>query len=136
MEGIRAVPVVLLALGAVCVGYAVATGQASEGVLLIFPFVIGSSWLLALGVVLLFFGLLTLPLAFGSEPPSLPHQSASIRDEAPPSSSTIGGVVLLGPVPIFFGGWRHPLRWVYWLAVAVGLVVLFVFVFLWLAGRR
>jgi uncharacterized membrane protein len=42
------------------------------------------------------------------------------QDLAPRS----GGLVLVGPVPFFFGAWQRPPRWIYWLAVLFGALFL------------
>jgi uncharacterized membrane protein len=107
-----------LVLGLVLLAAALATGGAQLELLVIVPvFVGGASALFLGGVIALFLGLLLLPLAFGVrfalDPVSL-DQSADSR----PSRS--GGVILLGPFPLFFGAWKSPSRVSWWIAAAVG----------------
>ena len=109
-------------------------GGASLALVVVVPVIFGASTEFFLGVVVLFFGFVTLPLAFGytfvtdeaseGQPPS--------RAEAPPEE--VGGLLLIGPVPIFFGRWKHVSRRIRMAAVAVGAVLLGVAVglFLWL----
>jgi uncharacterized membrane protein len=122
MSGLRFAGPVLLALGVVLIVAAVATGSAGLVVVVVFPvFVGGASALFLGGVAALFLGIFLLPLAFDFElvaPPNAP--------EAPRSASSggSGGLILLGPFPLFFGSWSHPTRRTYWAAVVVGAAVL------------
>jgi uncharacterized membrane protein len=47
-----------------------------------------------------------------------------------------GGVVLIGPVPIFFGSWRGANRRTKWLVAAIGGAVLILFVVAWVFAVR
>lgn len=129
----RVVPIALLAGGLACVAYAVATGGATAGVFVVFPFVIGTGPIALLGVVLFVLGLLTLAWAL---PAPAPPARPSRAPPGAPSGSEVGGFALIGPVPIFFGSWRSVDRRVYWLAVAagLGLLLLLFFVGAWLVG--
>ncbi len=118
------VPVGLLAAGAAVVVIAVLRGEATAGLLVVFPFVVGQSALLLLGVGLLIAGFLTLPLAFALErtgplPPAEPATTGERR-------GTSGGLVLIGPIPIFFGSWKNVSRRTRIAAAAVGAAVLIV----------
>ena len=105
MRASAAVPVILLLAGAGLLADAVVRGGASVAWVVVFPVFFGGSALFFLGVVLLFFGFVTLPLAVGSwfewEDPdaTLPSHGAT-----PPAE--VGGLILIGPVPFFFGRWR------------------------------
>lgn len=103
MRAAALVPVLLLAAGVGLVAVALAEGGASLALVLVVPVVVGRSLEFALGVLLLIAGLLTLPLAF---PP--PATSDEVGAGSPPggASSDVGGLVLIGPVPIFFGRYR------------------------------
>ncbi|MGA8302411.1 MAG: DUF131 domain-containing protein [Thermoplasmata archaeon] len=96
------VPAVLLAVGAVLVALAALQGAARLAVVVVVPVVFGSSIEFVVGVLLLLAGLFSLGLAF---------EPAEETDEpgvaSPPrTSSGGGGLVLVGPVPLFFGAWR------------------------------
>jgi uncharacterized membrane protein len=133
----RLAPGLLLLGGIGAIAEAVATGQARLYLVVIVPVVSGSSPLLALGVVALLAGLLALPFAFGAEAPprSLPTAPRAAPPGAPPAPrEAMGGVVIVGPFPIFFGGWRRPSRRAYWLAVVVGVAALVVLVAVALAA--
>jgi len=125
MRPIAIVPAVLFVGGAVLIGLAVASGGASFGLLLIVPFVIGRSLDLAIGVLLLVAGFLTLPLALrdGFEVDSPPGPSSA----GGPGGS--GGVVIVGPVPIVFGSWKRlsrRARLLLWIGAAAAFVLLVV----------
>ena len=129
MHLVRSLPFALLAAGVVSLVAAVATGEATFYLVLVVPVLTGSSGLPLLGVVLLFLGFLTLPLGFPTDAHEgndvlLSSAPSSPRGPTPRSSSGSGGVILLGPVPIFFGSWKDPSSRVYWVAVLVGVVVL------------
>lgn len=121
------VPVVLLVAGAGLVTVAVLAGGASVSLLLIVPVVTGRSAEFLLGVVLLLAGLFLLPWLWAGEVEEAPPlESEAVRGPAGNSSVGGGGVVLIGPVPIFFGGWRHLPRRARVAVALVGGVVLVV----------
>ena len=112
----------LLVLGLVLVGAAVATGAAQFTLFVVFPvFVGGASALFLGGVVALFLGVFLLPLAFSSG--SIDVECPEVGDDRGASTGS-GGLLLIGPVPIFLGAWKHPRRRTYWLAVGIGAALL------------
>jgi len=122
MRAIRLLPFGLLAGGIALLALVVYEGAATVSIFVVVPVVTSSSPWLLLGALLLVSGLWTLPFAwwdddreFDPEPPR-PTRSTNQR--------AAGGLVLIGPVPIFLGGWRQPRATVYWLAVALGSVAL------------
>jgi uncharacterized membrane protein len=114
----RALPVALLSLGILLVVVAVATESARLYLVVFIPVVAGSSGWLVGGIACFFVGFLTLPLLWSEPTPAVP--SGPARPAGARATDRSGGLVLLGPVPIFFGAWRHPSTRLYWLAVAVG----------------
>ena len=95
----------------------------------------GGSAEFLLGVVALVAGFLLVPLlSWGDTGIEEPEASEPLTSPAAPSSAsaTTGGLVLVGPVPIFFGSWRNvSTRTRLWVAIAGALVlVLFVVGFL------
>jgi uncharacterized membrane protein len=123
---IRLLGPALIMAGIATVVLAVAEHQATLYLVLFVPVVTGASALLALGIVLLLAGLLALPMTLlaGSatyeEAPRSGPREAPGNEMAPRS----GGLVLVGPVPFFFGAWQRPPRWIYWLAVLFGALFL------------
>lgn len=108
----------LLVLGVGLVLAAVATGAAQVELLVILPvFVGGASALFLGGVLAIFLGLVLLPLSLGMEFALDPIGAEPTESSAPPRS---GGVVLVGPFPLFFGSWRSPSRASWWVAAGVG----------------
>ncbi len=130
---------VLLAAGVALVADAVAQGGADVWLVVVVPVISGSSAEFLLGVVALVAGLLLLPFGLaervGGERPFPPDEPGR---PLPPSegSSGAGGLVLVGPVPIFFGSWRNvSARTRLWVAVAGALVLVVFLVGLWVAVR-
>jgi uncharacterized protein (TIGR00304 family) len=124
--------------GAALVADAVLRGQASLSLVLVVPVFSGSSVEFLLGVVLLVVGFLLLPLSLWepseSEPLLRPAEGPSVP---PPSTGAAGGgVVLIGPVPIFFGAWKNVSRRVRLLAAVAGAVLLVVLVVGFLVAVR
>jgi len=128
-------PTGIAALGAIIVGVAllvdaVLHGRAVLSLVFIVPVLSGGSVEFLLGAALLVVGLFLLPLAFWepaeSEPLPPPPEGPGTTSPGPASAS--GGVVLIGPIPIFFGGWKNASSRVRLLAAIVGAVVLVVFV--------
>lgn len=122
VEARRWIPILLLGGGIALVVHAVLAGRAAVALLVIVPVVYGASVELLLGIVLLFAGILTLPLLLvpplGSEtPPPLPEP----RER--PAEGGGGALVLLGPVPLFFGSWRRAPTWVRWAAAGFGIAL-------------
>jgi uncharacterized protein (TIGR00304 family) len=114
------------AAGAALLADAILHGRASLSLVVILPVFSGRSPEFLLGVVLLVLGFFLLPLALwepsDSEPLSL---SAEGPAGAPPTGHAVGGgVVLIGPVPIFFGAWKNVSRRVRFLAALAGAVLL------------
>jgi len=101
------VPVALLGAGVAFVVDAVARGAASVALIAIIPVISGTSAEFLLGVVLLLVGILTLPLAFLRWDVS--RDAAAVldpRDRGETPSEEVGGLLLVGPVPVFFGSWK------------------------------
>lgn len=118
-------PIGLLLAGAALVGYAVVQGGATVSLLLIVPVVTGRSVEFLAGVVLLLLGFVLLPLLWPGEFATREEPSA-VSPAAPSEGTSVagGGLLLIGPVPIFFGGWRQiPLSARVAVAVAGALVV-------------
>jgi uncharacterized membrane protein len=128
------VSLVLLVGGAGLIVDAIARGGASVALVVVFPVVFGASAEFFLGVVLLFLGFVTLPFAFGYTFATEEAEDGAPRShhEVPPQE--VGGLLLIGPVPIFFGRWGHVRRRTRVLAALAGaaLLVAAVAVFLWL----
>lgn len=106
-------------VGAGLLADAVVTGGARVSLFLVFPVVSGGSAEFLLGLVAFVLGLFTLPLALATS-------ETLVGDDARegPGGGLRGGVVLVGPVPIFFGDWRAAGRRDYFVWAVVGSLVL------------
>lgn len=122
-------PTLLLA-GIGLVVLAVVRSEAALHLVIVVPVVTGSSPAFVLGVLLLVAGFGLLPLAL-APPAEAAAGPTAVAGGSPESPEGFGGVVLVGPVPLFFGAWRHPGRRRYLLAVAVGAALLVVAAALW-----
>jgi uncharacterized protein (TIGR00304 family) len=130
------VPIGLLGASAALIAWAILHGGASLAVVVVVPVIFGSSVIFFAGVVLLLAGLFTVPLAFepGVETEETPV--ASPPGPAPSSSGGGGGLVLIGPVPIFFGSWKHvSSRTRLWVAGVGAAILVVAAVAFWLAVR-
>ncbi len=115
----RAGPVVsgaLLAAGVGLVADAVVRGGARASLVVVIPVVSGGSAEFLVGVLLLVVGFFSLPFTLGT----LAAPEPSSGTDPSPSPWSHGGVVLIGPVPLFFGSWRSLSRRARWAWVAVG----------------
>jgi uncharacterized protein (TIGR00304 family) len=126
----RWLPIALLAGGAVLIGDSIWSGATRVYLLVVFPVLSGATPGFLLGVVLLIAGFFLLPFLLSIEEDDLPRsRSGSIQaDRAVRPSS--GGVVIVGPVPIFLGGWRGASTASYVVAAAVGVLLTAVVVLL------
>jgi uncharacterized membrane protein len=121
-----------LVIGAALLADALATGGARLYLLLIFPVVTGTTLVFGLSVLFLVLGFLLVPFAFvtGAMPELLSPPLTSPSPPPPSGSEDSGGLILIGPVPIFFGGWRRNPPISYRWAVLVGVVLAVVAVLL------
>lgn len=126
---VRLTPLLLLALGVALVAFSVATGSAEVALFLVFPVVSGASATFLAGVLLLLASFVSMPFAWAS---------TAAPESATSSERAGGGVILLGPVPIFFGdlGAAERSRYLRWVALGALLTVLaFVLALAWALGR-
>lgn len=94
----RNLSLLLFLAGVACIIAGIATGQGEVGIFIIFPFVAGSGWLLLLGVMLLFLSLLA--LLFTGVPREEGIQVPLGRYRDGQTEKKMGGLILIGPLPI------------------------------------
>ncbi|MGI0130505.1 MAG: TIGR00304 family membrane protein [Thermoplasmata archaeon] len=114
-------PVGLIVAGGVLVTIAVLQGRAQVALVVIVPVVFGGSLEFVAGVLLLVAGLFLLPWTFERMGSSLPPGGEGSTSTA---ESGTAGLVLIGPVPIFFGSWRSVSRRTRVTVVVLGAVAL------------
>ncbi len=126
MKGLLLGAVALLVAGVALVALSVIQGGATVYLVVIVPVLSGSSLVFLLGVVLLICGFVALLFAFaaGGAEGALALQSEDSTPGAVPSGGGVGGVVLIGPVPIVFGSWRGISRRARWALALLGAVLL------------
>ena len=134
MRPVRIAAILALLAGSGLVIDAVVSGRAQLALVLVFPVVSGASAEFLAGVALLFSGFVL--LAFRGEDFLVPHRRPEAPSEPAEPLSASGGLVLIGPVPIFFGGWSSASRRTRWLVGLAGaaLLVLLIVVALRLLG--
>lgn len=102
-------------------------GDIQGGIFFIFPFVIGSSIFLLIGILLIFLAVIF--YIFGFARFDLQDGEHSVpRDEIFEKKSRIkgGGVILIGPIPIVFGSsWKVSL-----FMMILGIIIIIVLLFL------
>jgi uncharacterized membrane protein len=122
MRVLRAVGVALVLLGIGSISISLASGSSHLYLLLVIPVVTGSSaWFLG-GTASLLIGLILFAVGYPADRsegggPDGGDEESPDRDRA---GSSGGGVVLIGPIPIFFGGARQFADRYYWLALGAG----------------
>jgi uncharacterized protein (TIGR00304 family) len=118
---LRFVPLVVFVLGVALIANAVLRGQATLYLLLVIPVVSGGSAEFVAGTILVVLGIFGW---FATGFVEVAEREAPDGDPARPSRlNRSGGVVLLGPIPIFFGDARPTTRGGWWAWVALGVVV-------------
>src|SRR5580658_3307840 len=129
------VPLLLLGAGVALVVDAVLRGSASVALVAIVPVVSGSSVEFLGGVVLLLVGILSLPFAFLSgEESGAPGTALAAPRRGETPTEEVGGLILIGPVPIFFGRWKDVSLRTKMIAALVGGAVLVLAVVVFLRG--
>lgn len=118
---VRFAPLVFLGLGVALLVAAVMQGSATLSLVVIVPVLTGDSWLFFAGTLLLVIGIFgSLSLAFPDGVEELDVRRGA--SGAPPRSGT-RGVLLIGPLPVFFGDHGPTTRGGWWAWVAVGTVL-------------
>jgi len=123
--------VLALLSGAALIVDSLLRGTAQASIILIVPVLSGNSPEFLIGTLLGFLGLVGVFVTWGTTDLEAPPEPG-------PGARGAGGVVLIGPVPIFFGEWKAMGRrgfwgWVVAGAIATALLALLAAV-LWLRG--
>ena len=140
MHPLRWAAIALFVLGVALLAVAIATGQATVYLVLVFPMVQATGGIAFAAIAAVFGAFLLLFASFALAPPGLtaaesPSTSPPPTEspaETPRRQTRAGGVIFLGPLPIVFGSDRQVARWmivaafvlfvlllVFWIVVAV-----------------
>ena len=106
MNRYRLLSIICLIAAVVVFALGVWSGEVEVGVIVIFPYLIGSGFIAFLGFIFLFLAIITFMFSFISQ---IEHIDYSEGEKFSPRESKIkgGGVVLIGPIPIVFGSnWK------------------------------
>lgn len=119
--------VLLLAGAIILISISLAIGEGQIGIFLIFPFLIASGPLAALGALLLFSAILAFLIGYATagdrNQPDLRVTIGSEREKTQ-DGGQYGGVVMLGPFPIAFGSNRKIAKWMIIIGIALFLALL------------
>jgi uncharacterized protein (TIGR00304 family) len=121
VRGWAIVPFGLIAVGILLLVWAALQGGAGLAIVVVVPVIYGRSLAFVAGVLLLVSGFFTLPLAFELEETEPPAEAS--RPATAVETGT-GGLILLGPIPIFFGRWNGVSTRTRVIAAVVGSAVL------------
>ncbi len=121
--------------GAALIAASLATGEGHAYLLLIFPVFTSTGALGLLGIVLLFAGIAGTMFSFAAGGiPAMETSGTTQPAQAPPSgpptaaaAPRLGGVVMLGPIPLVFGSDARITKWM----IALGIVLLALTVAVW-----
>jgi uncharacterized protein (TIGR00304 family) len=115
--------------GLMCIVIGAFTGGGQVGIFIIFPFVVGTGWLMMVGIFLVFSAILMYlssltPISFSMEKEAGGHRPQAITSKA-------GGLILIGPIPIIFSSDARLalLLLMAGIAVAIGIYVFTPFLF-------
>lgn len=106
MRSLTAVSILSVLGGGAILALSVAEGDAEVGLLIIFPYVVAHGALSALGIGLIFLGFLLFFLSIARSVASYHDDTHRVSGTTAPEirkESKVGGVVMIGPVPIVFG---------------------------------
>jgi len=128
MRSLTAISVIAIASGFAMLALSVAAGDAEVGLFVIFPYVAAHGAVSALGVGLIFLGTLLFFISIASSIASCRGKATIEKTEgaAPEARKErkIGGVVLIGPVPIIFGSDRDMARSMIVFAVILAILMI------------
>lgn len=117
---IRVASLLAAIAGAGLLAYAVATGRADVGLLVLVPFVVGSGPLPLLGTLLVFAGLVGWTFSMATPTRRVQDPASADPSQGDDGDVRAGGVIMLGPIPIVLGTDRRTAL----LAALGGLLVL------------
>ena len=121
MRSLTALSIIAIIIGCAILAFSVASGEAEVGLFIIFPYVAAHGAISALGVGLVFLGVLLFFFSIVSSVSSYRREAdfEGMERAAPKvkKESRIGGVVMIGPVPIIFGSDKRIARGMIILAI-------------------
>jgi len=125
------ISMILIVIGIALIIGSVLTEEGEVGLLLIFPFIVAHGWMGAVGGLMIFFSIICMFVNFWTSP-SRPEETVPTGPLRPSEETQdrkrVGGVVLIGPIPIAFGSDERMTRTMLMIGIAV--LALFVAIFL------
>jgi uncharacterized protein (TIGR00304 family) len=104
MRGLKALGLALLVAGFIATAAGVQSGDIEVGLALFFiPYLQSSTWIGALAILLIFAGIFVLMLNAFFGLGKAHEKVAQVTGPVEQTKGEVGGVVLIGPIPIVFG---------------------------------
>lgn len=122
----RKLPLILFLGGIASIIASVVTGKGKAGIFIIFPFVVGTGWLMLLGVVFVFVSVVAFMFTIS---PDERNQAAYSQQTKSRTEKKAGGLILIGPIPIVISSDKK-------LALALLIIGVAAAVILWLPLPR
>ncbi len=111
-------PAILFILGIALLILALITGEAKGGIIIIFPFIIGTGLLSLFGILFIFLSFILFFLSFPKD----------MEYEVQPLQEKKKGIIFIGPIPIIFSG-DIKIAWFIILLIAIFLIFIIFFLF-------
>jgi len=118
-----------LCLAILFFGYGIYRGELQAGIILIFPFFVGSGLYALLGTIFLMFAIFSFALALLKRFVDFGEQRQE-KWRAEGVESEMDGIVLIGPFPVIFSTKRAHIRYLAIIALALAIAIFLLFVFL------
>lgn len=126
------IPMMVLFLGMIFILLGILEGDANIALFLFFPVIYGTGIYLMLGILLIFISFL-LFFIFPFRTRYTSHRGRSEknfsynRQEEKELGSTYGGVIFIGPIPIFFGKDVSTTKKMMWIGLVIALILAFLY---------
>ena len=122
-------PIIFFIFGLVFLAYGILIGEVKVGIAVFIPFVMSNGPFGFLGIICLFFSMLSLFLIFPKLYLGSYHQTEDnyeLRESHFSSKETLrtGGVIFLGPIPIVFGSNKRITRYMILASIIILILIL------------
>ncbi len=129
----RLIEFIFFIAGILILGYGVIQQEISVGIVVFFPFVIGSGPYIAISIMMFFCAMIVLLHSFSEEIRTIQKPRSerdTLSDETKDSYDTppmkTGGIILIGPIPIVFGSTKKMVVSLLFLTLLLLVIITFV----------
>ncbi len=120
---VTAAGIVAVLAGIALIVASVVTATTRVYLVVVIPVLVGASLGFLVGVALLILGFIGIALGGAVRPENGSPEPSDSGTAPEAGSARTGGLVLIGPIPIFFGDARQIGDWYYWVALGAGIVL-------------